>query len=310
MPINTIHTAGPIVVAGTGGFNLDGVETVSPAPTLTEVMLEPAGLPDMAFIAMLASNPVVNARVNDIKTALSSIAMDGLKFPQTTVITTVTFYFTKVDERGTRATGANHFSVALNEGLITPNEITAAHGAHATMSITAHPTYDGTNAPFVYSNTASIPHTPILDELFKLGPIKINGTTLDGVTNLSLDFGIELIKESSGGEPYPTFVAIQRRRPRFTITTRQLPSLNTFGLTGTAQTATDSVIYLRKITENGVEEADASAVHISFTIDDGMIWTSEGSADNNDPGSATVILQPSYDGTNPIIAISTATAIT
>ncbi len=127
---------------------------------------------------------------------------------------------------------------------------------------------------------------------------------------MTFDFGIDIIKHGSSGLVFPLFTGIQTRRPRFTIGTNDITALLDIGLEGTAQTATDSVVYLRKITENGARVADATAEHISFTIDDGMIWVTSMGGSNNSPQAGEIIIQPTFDGTNPIVVTSTTATIT
>lgn len=310
MGIGTIHTAGPIVVSGTGAFNLDGIESFSVDPGLQEVLLTAGGYVDPSYVATMANAPMFTATVSDLATLLGTAALSGMQIPQSTTITTTDVYFTKVAEGGTRAGATSHLKVTINEGLMLCQSISWSQGQHATAQVEIHTTYDGTNAPLVYTASQSLPHTPVIGEAFTGGKITINGTVLNGVTSCTINFGYQVIKESSGGELYPTFVAIGQRNPRIEITTKEVPSLSTFGLNGTAQTASDSVIYLTKIDENGTRVADGTAEHISFTIDDGEIWCGAFGGGNNDSHEGRVIIQPTYDGTNAIMVISAATAIT
>jgi hypothetical protein len=86
--------------------------------------------------------------------------------------------------------------------------------------------------------------------------------------------------------------------------------LSTFGIYGTVQGATDSVFYLRKKLEGSTNTADATAEHISFSVAEGMIQV--GPLRGSHPGrvGAQLIITPTYNGSDAIIAISTATAIT
>ncbi len=101
------------------------------------------------------------------------------------------------------------------------------------------------------------------------------------------------------------------RQPRITIEVPDMDLAADLGIEGTAQGATDSVIYLRKVDENGARVADDSGTgeHISFTIDAGHIGVKEGSANPNEPATLTLELTPTYDGTNEIFVIDTTAII-
>ena len=86
-------------------------------------------------------------------------------------------------------------------------------------------------------------------------------------------------------------------------------SLNTFGLDGTAQGATDSYVYFKKVAEGGTRVADATAEHIKFNVDEGIITVDSTDADDGGIATSTVRITTTYDGTNAPIVVSTTSAI-
>ena len=81
------------------------------------------------------------------------------------------------------------------------------------------------------------------------------------------------------------------------------------GLSGAAQGATDSVVYLRKLAKNGTRTADATAEHISFTIDDGMMYCSDITNRHGQRIGTEIVIHPIYDGSIAILVIDPACAI-
>ncbi|HUX16964.1 MAG TPA: hypothetical protein VMW52_10865, partial [Phycisphaerae bacterium] len=79
--------------------------------------------------------------------------------------------------------------------------------------------------------------------------------------------------------------------------------------TGVAQTATDSLIYLRAVEENKDRHANAETEHIKIAVDDGIIYVSDLSGDANTPYNGEVTIEPTWDGTNAVLAITTGQAI-
>lgn len=309
MPIGNIHTLGALVVGGTSAFNLDGITERSVTPEVAHIIQWGGGQVRPSYIATMSTTPMISATFTDVATALAQIGQFGMAFPQSTTITTVDAYFTKVAELGTRSSGAAHFRVRCNEGLIIPQSISWSQDNALTMTVEIHTSFDGTNAPFVYTDSVALPHTPSVDELFTGGKVSINGSEVNGVTGVTYNFGIQLIKERSGGEIYPTFIGIASIEPTIEIKTKEVLGLNTFGLNGTAQTTTDTVIYFQKIDENGTRVAAGSASHISLTIDDGMIFFGSATASNNASAEGTITIRPTYDGTNETVVIATNATI-
>ena len=104
----------------------------------------------------------------------------------------------------------------------------------------------GTVSPVVRTASQSLPALAYTREVFTLGPVKLNGTAVDGVQEVTIDFGIKEEVKAGSGALYPQLVAISEIRPRVTVRVNDESALATLGLQGVAQGATDSLIYLRK----------------------------------------------------------------
>lgn len=304
-----IHTCGPFVVGGSSGFNIDGIVNEQ-VDHNTEVTLEfAAGVVDPTYVTSMAVAPMISFACTDLATVLASFWLDGLYIPQTTVYTTLTAMFAKIGTTAPRMTSTSHFRAVVNNALIVPKQITANQGQRAELTVDVHCIYDGTNAPIVYTDSIALPHAASVDELFTVGKCSINGTALDGVQGVTLDFGIEVEKVFDSGNVYPVRAHVLSRRPKFEIRLKDTVNLSTYGIDGTAQSGTDSVIYFRKMQENAVTLAEATAEHLSFTIDDGKVTVGSTGGNNNTSFNSVVNIFPTYDGTNAILVKNLATAI-
>ena len=155
----------------------------------------------------------------------------------------------------------------------------------------------------------SRPEITPADQAFTTGPVKINGTVLEGIQRISVNFGLQLKIIGGSGCPFPEFIAIQARQPKITIQSTHVDFATESGMgLYVPQNSTDSLVYLKKIAQGGVRVADATTEHISFSIDDGMVTITEASGDQGG-GAINVLIEPTFDGTNAILAVSTATAI-
>jgi hypothetical protein len=219
-------------------------------------------------------------------------------------------YLQQLAEGATRTAGSTHMRMRVSEGILVPRAINASQGGIATMGLELLPTWDGTRDPIVLSTSAALVGTPSVGEAFTVGPAIINGAQIAGVESLTVDPGITVMPLGGDGGVWPTFICIQSRQPSIRVNVIDASVLSTFGIYGTVQGATDSVFYLRKKLEGSTNTADATAEHISFSVAEGMIQV--GPLRGSHPGrvGAQLIITPTYDGSDAIIAISTATAIT
>lgn len=308
MAVNNVYTIGSIVATGTPAFNLDGVRSSSASPGAQLLIERAAGQADPTHISIISQTPTITWTTTDIATAIGSIGISGASV-LSGAITSLDMFLTKMQEGGVRASGSVNGRIRAVQGLILPRQITVSQGQAAEMTCEFIATYDGSNNPFAYSFSTALPHTPSIDELFTMGPISFNGTTLAGCQSLTIDFGLSEATLASCGEVFPTFAGIATREPFIEVSLLEADYTNTFGISGTAQSSTDSVVYLQKISENGTRVADGTAEHISITLDDGLITVNEVGGSNNDPAMVVLRHTASYDGSNAIWVIDNATAI-
>lgn len=281
---------------------------------LQELLLAADGGVDPTYVATMRADPRLAFTTSLLSTTLGLVSNTSLigGVPITADLTHdgAECFFQKMSNRGTRASGANHLKMTVKEGLMVFRGLQAAQDGVATMAIEVVPTYDGTNNPLVFTTDQSLIGSPSISEQFTVGPASINGSALSAIQSINLDTGKQLTLLSGDGEAYATYVAIQVRQPRLTLTTLDATAYDTFGLTGTVQAATDSVVYLRKMARGGTRETDATAEHISLTIDDGQWRVVNTTAAQGGEAIATVECLLAYDGTNDIIVVDPSVAIT
>src|SRR6188474_652750 len=98
----------------------------------------------------------------------------------------------------------------------------------------------------------------------------VNASTfLSQISNSQLSSGIETLVAMATGMPYAQFVANFGQNPSTTFDCTQIKTLLdlTNAMTGIVDlSAANTDIHLKKVTDLGRREADASAVHMRFRI--------------------------------------------
>ena len=294
---------------GAGAVLLDQIQNFEDDPGINLVVASGDGQVDPTYVAVMSQRPTMSFGSSALATILGACGISGAVIDADGTYPGLVAWYQKMAEGGIRASGSAHLKMTAKEGLLIPTSVTAQQDGTAMVSVQAGLTYDGTNAPIVVADSQALSGSPAVGEMFTVGPVSINGATLEGIQSISFDPGLSLVFGAGDGDVWPTYVSVQARRPRISVVTTDVSALATLGISGAAQGASDSVVWFRKKAEGGTLTADATAEHISLTMDDGMAIPGRGSVTQDGHATREVTLVPSWDGTNAIIVISTAAAI-
>ena len=223
-------------------------------------------------------------------------------------LTSADFNFQPAVNGGTRDT-ADCTVLSATSGLLCVESIEASEGRLASISLMAYPTSaDGIVAPLGTATAGSLPAAVTTRQGYTVGPAVINGTLLEGIRSLRLNMNIQVQQVTYDGYAYPQLAYILEIKPVFTLRTANVETIDALGFFA-AQGLTDSVLHLSRLTENGIRAANATASHISFTLDDGLIVNRGATGQHNQPAEAEFEFHPVYDGTAALVVVNTATAI-
>lgn len=300
----SVARAFTLYAASVNNTMIDQVTSFGISSGLEQFILSVDGGVDPTFAAVKSLVPKISLSTNAIASGLGVAGMNAAN-----ITSDALFYFQKLADGGTRATGDSHLKMTVAKGMVFPRSISASHDEPAEMSYEVLCLTDGGGAPVVIEKNQALSGTPVVDQLYVAGPVVINGTTLSGVKSINIDFGIKETVLASDGEVYPSFAGIMNRQPKISIDLFDLDVMADFGIAGVPQGDTDTIIYLRKVAPGGTRVADATAEHIAFTIDAGHIGIGDSDAKPGDPATAKLEITPIFDGTNDILTINTAAAI-
>jgi len=267
------------------------------------------GAADATLITLMQQSPQHVLTTRSLATALGQIGWAGIDIPTTEA--TFAMYWRQMAEHGTRKSGSAHIKMTVNKGYVYGQQVEASQGSGAQFTFGLQCGWDGTNAPIISTDSnQALPADGASLELFTLGPVKINGTLLPGVQRTSVTFGIQLYLAFGDGEVWPTLITVQERSPAIVCECLDATALFDLGLTGTAQGATDSLVYFRKKLANGANVPDATAEHVSVGVAAGRISVESQRGGAGGQVVTPVRIEPVFDGVNAQLAFNTATAIT
>jgi len=257
------------------------------------------------FYGLMARNPMIKCSTLAINAAMTAIGQKMYSFSGAAT----TAYMAKLVNGGGYA-GSGHAKMNGSYGVIIPRKLSVRHNKEATFDFDlCWLSNDGITDGFSYTNSAvSLPSLAVASEVFTLGPVKINGTAISGLTGWDYDFGIQERIEGSGGEVWPTFGGYVSQSPKISVTSKDAQLYDRVAMSGTAQGGTASTFYLQKVTSTG-RVAAGTASHIKMSMTAGQF--EPGGQRESDDGETefTMDAYPLFDGTNDIIAANLASAI-
>jgi len=295
----TLHTISSVK---TGSTVINQILSSGFSPNLAKLLLTGSGLVSPGFVGIPGASPEISFSTNAIKAALNAFVtsadpMDGVAI----AASNFEFYLQKIANTGTRATGSNHIKATALAGLVYPVSLEIPHMGAATLNYRGvFTSSDGSTSPIAFAGSQALDAGVLVAaEAYVLGGISLNGTTLDGVSNVSVDFGNQVIVDGGSGLPYPTHVAIIAQRPSISISTKDLDDFVSWGLLGQAQSETDSIITLTALENAGTLDG---ANQITLSIDAGLMTYDGFSGSDGDRVAASVTITPTFDGSNKVIA--------
>lgn len=234
---------------------------------LNTVTESPAGHRYPMFLANDLIQPSLEFSSTQLKTLLGLIPPGGIG------IAAVTPYFKAAAATGNvaRAT-TSHYKTQFNNVVACVQSIELNTQGPARARVQIMPSYDGTNAPVVYTGSVALPVSLVATELFTLGPTAINGTAVSGVKSVTINFGVQLVPEQTDGEQYPTFVHIDRIAPTVRIQTIAAVNWATYGLGGLALNGTTGwATFARRYEADKSRYADNASQHLEWQASFGKV---------------------------------------
>lgn len=243
------------------------------------------------------SEPTGSWTTSDLFNVLGGISLTtGLCISSGTILTT---WATQACA-GDMGTG-NHLVRTATNAFAIVQSISARQGETATATIEGcFLSTTGFASPLTSVVNGNLTSQEFQSE-YRLGPVKINGTTLTGVTGFTINPNIKYEKRYTDGGVYPTHTFLMTAEPTIDVTFENQIYANTYGPIFLAMSS--AVCYLRKKAEGGTVVADATAGHLAISFGSGIISMEQISGQGRTPAEVTLRLHGLQ------LAVNTATAI-
>lgn len=222
----------------------------------------------------------------------------------------IALYAQKLADGSTRAGAGSHKKYTFHDGIAVARTLDCAHRGDFSLAAEVVATWDETNDLLVIADSQNAPTIPDAAR-FSIGPVTLESLLLTGVTNVNLDFGIEVRTLGSDSDVWDSQCAILTIKPVLTIQGINVDWLKSdvIPLIGKEITHTNTSIYLRKRLAGGTWVADETEEHVLLTMAGRAIVSEPFNASEDGNADVTVRVEGVYDGTNAPVAVSTGVAI-
>ena len=282
MAVATAHVLHGIVSASPSAF-ISQISNARMSSGISALVAKAAGFPEPLFTGNEHQEPGIAFDCTQISTILgiTGLTIGSLAAGNTDL------YFKKLAYLASRTADATtaHTRVRMAEAFLLCNRITAGHRQEAVAQCRIGAIYDGTNEPMVPAGTVALSGTPTSAEHFYAGPVFLNGSQVNGVQDIEIDFGRTLIEAGGESELYNTFVCEEGIAPVITIRCLDLPWATPVGLNGLAITSLS--VYLRKQGTTS-KVANGTAEHIKFAATSGLAVIEDTESGDNNPQMSTI----------------------
>lgn len=295
------------IVLGTGGV-VSELQDATPDPHIDYLIGRAAGFPEPVFIGALKIKPDVlftSMQIKSILDACNTGAAAPFAADQSAANTDL--FYQDAPNKGSRTAVAStvHQRFRLAKAVLYWSQISAQDGQEATIAARLKPVWDGTNVPLVPAGSIAITGTPVGDERYTLGPVVVDGVTLDGIVQVQFDSGITADEATSDGELYDSFCGIEMTAPSILITGNTIEWWNTYGL---LTALTGVTVYLRRKNATGnYPDTDTPSRHIAITGTAGAVAPDRTNGIKSQTTLRVTLAAPDF--ATPSLTVSTAANI-
>ncbi len=249
---------------------------------------------DPGFVGVPRSAPQLEFDTTQVKTALAGLGgIDGIVIAANSY-----FWWAKTASGGLRAGAGANGKGAIAVGYVFPMRIKATLTSCTITYRVVMLSANGTTAPVAFTYSQDLDAgSAAAAEAYVLGAVSINGSTVDGATDVEIDFGYD--PKVVGGLQYATACQAAKRNPKITIRSTDLSLFESVGIAGVVQGGTNSVINLDDMTAGSIR----GSTPITVSVDEGHIGVDSVEGPDGELLGEEIVITPTWDGTAAIMAL-------
>lgn len=271
-----------------------------------------AGSSTPMFVSINSVKSMFRFTTYNVAAALGQIGSTGLALGGGV---TCQLWEIQMDANGQIASGTVHRHLSFAAGRVVPRRLTARAQEDAELEFEAMGlSANGTDSPLIITENVALPAALDLAR-HTLADATIANIAAGCMTELSIDFGIQIESRACNGQIFDTRLHQPSLVPKLTVTVLNAALIGTAGTQipdiGRACThANTRFRFRRRVNKVAGFVLDATAEHMIITTDGTVVPQTMFDGSTNEEGTATLEITSMFDGTNASIVINNASAIT
>lgn len=256
-----------------------------------------------------AMGPRSPITTSNIKQGLQLVGTEGVAIVSDVDEFGLSIYAQRLTKYGKRA-ATGHRRWSINSGFVVPRTLSASRDG-STLSFEVNAIDNGTD-PITVTDGVTLPAMPTTENHYVLDKVVVSGVTLPANTDITLNFGVNLDIDKSGGKLFPNWCHSDTITPDFRVNGFDVDWVTVLGgamdIHGAAATHVNTIIWLKKRECGKTFFADNTANHIKITMagkaQPMQVMTGKGKV------TAGIMVKGHHDGTNQPVVVTLDTAIT
>lgn len=304
MTIATKHYPHALVLPGSPNKEIVQFDSAEPNNELAELIEHASGDPLPSFVGFMNSKPGFTFTSSQLKTLLDELSAAAVV--KSYIGSNVDIEFREGNLGGSRIAIATttHIRGRCGNAVLAWESLSAQHDSKATLrGRIVMLSADGTTKPLTWTDSVAVTSTAKVQHIYTLGPLKVNGSFIGGGRSAEWNNRLTLEEAASDGEPFNTWVDIDKYQPQLMYRARNTKLLVDFN---DPTAVTSLTLFLRKKLANGYIVPDATEEHIAITATAGVAIATGVTGEN---GGETQLMVNFNQDTGSVFSIDTTAAI-
>ena len=271
---------------------IDGIVDSSVEPNIETILAGGDSLQWNTWASIESHRPQARFTTVKIGNAITTLGLAALAITESPL----EIYTVLATHKGDRAATGDKINVT--DAIVVPMTLEAAIGGAPTLSYGVFMGKEDGTAPYAVTTAQTIPTGLTVDELWRIGDVDVNSSSIGPVIGWTIDFGYQVEQDIDPESLYPTLVIVKLGQPRITIRTKSPTAIDDITLAGSSNVV---ALTLQARTIGG---GIAATGHKVFSTHQNVVHVNSLGGSHGERAITEITCEPVFDGTNNPVTVA------